>query len=410
MSSQVHLQLMSQQPEAISQVSWLHMRDGQAEGGLKQGDLQQAAEDIGSASLVVYIPGIDVLLTQVALPAGRKSQLLKALPYALEDNLIDDIESLHCALGPRMTNDMYSVAVIASNTLQQWLAMLREADLHPQALLPDILMLPWQTGTWTLFCDDQSVYVRTGLAEGFVCDMQTLPALLQQVIAEHADNKPESIRIINSGESVQQQLNAAFPDVKLETEQLNAPANSMNLLLQYGIQQSGLNLLQGAYAPQNPIKQQLKPWYAAAALALIWLGLGLTGDIAEYLKLKQQNQQLQQQIVNVFKQTFPGVKRIVNPQAQMKHHLKQLRGQSQGQSFNLLVSQLAPVTKQVDNVSVQHLRYHEGQMELLLELPDLQSLETLKQRLSKATSWRVELKSANTGDNKVQGRIVISKT
>ena len=50
-----------------------------------------------------------------------------------------------------------------------------------------------------------------------------------------------------------------------------------------------------------------------------------------------------------------------------------------------------------------------GQMEILLETPDLQSLENLKNRLSDAVPWNVELKSANSSENKVQGRILISE-
>jgi hypothetical protein len=46
-------------------------------------------------------------------------------------------------------------------------------------------------------------------------------------------------------------------------------------------------------------------------------------------------------------------------------------------------------------------------MEILLETPDLQSLEDLKNRISTAVPWEVELKSAQSTENKVQGRILI---
>ena len=50
-----------------------------------------------------------------------------------------------------------------------------------------------------------------------------------------------------------------------------------------------------------------------------------------------------------------------------------------------------------------------GQMELLLDLPDLKTLEKLKNQLNEATFWQVEIKSANSSDNKVQGRLLIYK-
>ena len=74
-----------------------------------------------------------------------------------------------------------------------------------------------------------------------------------------------------------------------------------------------------------------------------------------------------------------------------------------------MLAKVAPVFANSKGVTAQHLRFQTGQMEILLETPDLQSLEALKNRLSDAVPWEVELKSANSTENKVQGRILISE-
>jgi len=92
----------------------------------------------------------------------------------------------------------------------------------------------------------------------------------------------------------------------------------------------------------------------------------------------------------------------------MRHHLSRLRGNSKkGPSFAKMLSTIAPLAKNVKGLTVQHLRYQKGQMELLIDLPDLETLERFKQTLSSRTPWNVELKSANSAENKVEGRMLI---
>ncbi len=400
---------MPPQADETIHASWIRLQDGRATGGIKQGDLAQAAEDIGGDPLTVYVPALDVLLTRVKLPGGRRSQLLTALPYALEDNLVDNVEALHCALGPRLETGDYVAAVVAEEKMQQWQSAMQQAGLRPQVLLPDTMLLPWTPGSWSLHCQQSNVWVRTGMAEGFVCTAGSLPFLLQQAATEQS---PRNLTLYGCADLEQEVLAAALGDVTIDVvaQQKTTPEPGLTLVVQHGITPSGLNLLQGNFAPHSRLKQQLRPWYPAAALAGVWLILMLAGDISEYLTLKRQSEQLQQQIVEVFRKTFPQIKRVVNPQAQMRHHLNQLRGNSEGEgSFTTLLAQIAPAAAKMKNVHIKNLRYHQGQMELLLELPDLQSLETLKRRMSEATTWRVELKSANASDNKVQGRIQISR-
>jgi general secretion pathway protein L len=127
------------------------------------------------------------------------------------------------------------------------------------------------------------------------------------------------------------------------------------------------------------------------------------------VSLQQQSAELEQQITQVFQQTFPDVKRIVNPASQMRNRVAELRGKDRGSGpdFSQMLAKVAPVVANTKGVNAQHLRYQLGQMEILLETPDLQSLEDLKNRLSDAVPWEVELKSANSIENKVQGRILI---
>jgi general secretion pathway protein L len=413
MVKQIHLRLLPNPTEGAEPLAyWLTMQDGRIASKIKQGDLSAAAIDIGPDNVIAYIPGIDILLTRVNLPAGRKSQLRHALPYALEENLIDDVDDLHCALGPQIDNGKYVAAVTRHEKISYWHQLLLSTGLHIQALLPDFLLVPYTVHNWSVACEGNNAYVRTTETEGFVCQTNVLPLLLQKELEAVKSPAPERIMFYGClpfNDSIMG--DAISSQCQLVQHPTIGTGNLIELLANNPLTTTNLNLLQGEYAPSSRILQRLRPWYTAAVLAGVLILLGFVGAIIEYVSLQQQSAKLDQQIVQVFSQTFPDAKNV-RPETVssiMKNRLTQLRstGRGNGPDFSQMLAKVAPVVTKSKGVNAQQLRYQMGQMEIMLETPDLQSLEDLKNRLSEAVPWDVELKSANSTENKVQGRIVI---
>jgi general secretion pathway protein L len=411
MVKQIHLRLLPNPADSTTPLAyWVTMQDGQVASEIKQGDLATAAADIGADNVIAYIPGIDILLTRVNLPAGRKSQLRNALPFALEENLIDDVENLHCALGPQLKDGKYIAAVSRQDNISYWHQCLLSSGLHIQGLLPDIMLLPLKVHSWTVACEGNTAHVRTTKAEGFVCQINVLPLLLQKELEAEKGEVPECIEFYGClpfdetimGETITSKC-------QLVQHPAIGSGNLIEVLANNPLTTTSLNLLQGDYAPSSRILQRLRPWYTSAALAGVLILVGFVGSVIEYVSLKQQNAELDQQIAQVFKQTVPDVKRIVNPASQMRSRVNELRGKGRdsGPDFSQMLAKIAPVVSSTKGVNAQHLRYQSGQMEILLETPDLQTLENLKNNISAAVPWQVELKSAQSTENKVQGRILI---
>ena len=71
-------------------IPWLVWHNGQQEliasGELDSvADLGQLKEKANRCEVIVAVPGQDVLLTRVTLPAGTKRHLQRIIPYALEE-------------------------------------------------------------------------------------------------------------------------------------------------------------------------------------------------------------------------------------------------------------------------------------------------------------------------------------
>ena len=100
-------------------LTWLRQVAGQPVPAAAQRGVPPPAALAGAAEIVVLVPGEDVLLTEARLSARNRAQLLQALPYAVEEQLLDPVEDLHFAA--TAGGDPLGVAVVARDTAA-WLA------------------------------------------------------------------------------------------------------------------------------------------------------------------------------------------------------------------------------------------------------------------------------------------------
>ena len=93
-------------------VYWFVQEPGQTAGPVYHGDLKTAANHALGCRVVVFVSGVEVVLTDVALPNMNKQKLLKAIPFALEEQLASDVEDNHFAMGDRQQEDKVNVAIV----------------------------------------------------------------------------------------------------------------------------------------------------------------------------------------------------------------------------------------------------------------------------------------------------------
>ncbi len=137
-----------------SQVSWHPLGktpSPQSPSGI--GTLAEAAEQVRGWRLVFIAPSTDILLTKVAIPSTNKQRLLQAIPFALENDLTEDIEQLHFAIDLHSDKDAAAVAVISRQLMKSWLDQLNSLDLQPLAIYPEPLCLPLTSDHWAAHLD-----------------------------------------------------------------------------------------------------------------------------------------------------------------------------------------------------------------------------------------------------------------
>nr|MDQ2696253.1 type II secretion system protein GspL [Pseudomonadota bacterium] len=114
---------------APDQVEWL--RPG---GAPEAGSLADLAARAGGLRPVLTAPAEAVLLTSARLPGRQRGTWLKAVPFALEDNLAEDVEDLHFAVGAPPPGGEVPVAVVRHDDLRGWLSACAGAGVAPAAV------------------------------------------------------------------------------------------------------------------------------------------------------------------------------------------------------------------------------------------------------------------------------------
>ena len=95
-----------------------------------------AAEDV-----VVLVPAEDVLLTEAKIGARNRAQLLQAVPFAVEEQLLGNVEDLHFAAAASASGQT-GIAVVTRERMRGWLDRLSAEGIRPDRLLPESLAVP----------------------------------------------------------------------------------------------------------------------------------------------------------------------------------------------------------------------------------------------------------------------------
>ncbi|HQU14850.1 MAG: type II secretion system protein GspL [Chromatiales bacterium 21-64-14] len=395
--------------EAGAPAAWLLWdTTGHVRTPVRNGTLEEAAGDAAGRFVVVLVPGDQVTLAHAKVPTSQRQRMIRAIPYALEEHLAEDVDRLHFALGGQDPERGVAVAAVSRAAMDGWLEQLTAAGLHADALIPDTLSLPLKPDRWTAFLEPHRCVLRTGEHAGMVIDPDNLAQFLQ--IASQEGDPPHGVHLYHDPATP---VPAGLDEAPLERSTEEHAGSLMDLLATLGPipepARRGINLLQGAYSRREQLGRILRPWRATAALLGVWLLLGMGLQIYEYAHLRAQSQTLSKQIVQFYRQTFPTERRVVNARVQMERHLQALqkrRGDA-ADGFLALLGQTGTALRGTAGIRLEALNYQGGGLDLRLSANDVQGLDQLKQQLMKEGRLSVEIQSASTHDNRVESRVQI---
>lgn len=377
--------------------------------GAREGEpLAQIAQAAVGRRVIALAPGTEAILTHVNIPSQNRRRIAQALPYALEDRLAEDIDTLHFAAGQRAADGELAVAVAARARMDDWVNALQDAQIYPDAVLPETLAVPYEPDGWGMLVAPDIALVRTGVQSGFATEPDNLAAMIAVALQEHP-TPPARVRIVPCAEDLDlQPILDTLAAVGIETNVESCAGGLLGSLARGFRDEHTINLLQGEYSRREQVGKLWRPWRPAAALLLSWLLLQGISDIVEYRQVVQEKQVLSERIEQTFREAFPDVRRIVDPKVQMERGLAELSGKaSGGAGFLSLLERAGGVLKDTPGLELNGANYRDGNLDLDLVVNDLQVLDQLKQRLSGVGGIEAQIQSAAANDKKVRSRLRI---
>ena len=419
-------------PDSGSPVFWRWHRRGDKPQSGHVTDLRQVPEAARGARAYVWTPAGDTVLTSTTLPTRSPRKIVQALPFALEDRLLGDPETLHFAY--RVESDgSLSVAVTARERLRHWTDALAQAGIQPVTLCPVTLLVPWALDCWSLAFAEDEVLVRTGNASGFVASLSqaAAPTVNEASFTVGGSEKREAVRTgTNTGAVSPPPLLAAALQEAAQAQKtpeylvvFNAPAgfpaDAWSALLHVPVRietasvwekqaepLAPLNLLQGQFETKGKFTSSLRPYIPAAAMLLIWMLGNMVVDLNDWWKLRQQHQEYTRAMTSLLMSSFPETKTVLDPAAQMQRSIDALLARTGNRDRDLLpmLAKTATALRADTRVRLRGLRYADHSLTLEITWPTPSTPDAIRTALESA-GLKAEVLNLTPRAGEVDGRV-----
>ncbi len=398
--------------EAHETVRWLVIdAQGNRVGSVQSSTLLEAARQADGRRVTVLVPGFDTVILSARVPSRNAQKIAQALPFALEDQLAEDIEELHFAVGPRSADGEQAVAVVRHADMQRWRARIGEAGISADAMLPDFMALPALDDRWSAALEADGIRVRIAPAAGFVLDPGSAGAGLERWLDSlERERRPAGIRL-ETTPAMREQANALAHALHSRDLEVEITESDQPLLGRCGaalVAGETFDLLQGPYRPRSGLESEWRRWRPAAILAAVWLVLFGVQQGLDIYQMHRHEARLQQEISSLFHRAVPDVSHMEDARVQTEQRLRALRASSGGSgTFLDTLNAAGTALAGSSGMQIKALDYRDGTLQISLMAKDMQALENYKQKLSNTAGFDVQINSANAAGDGVEGQLTV---
>jgi general secretion pathway protein L len=386
------------------ETEWLILDEAGAPTPTRQrGSLSLAAAVWRSGKVVVLASATQILLAEPELPPGGGTKLARAVPFALEEQLTEDVDQLSFAIGHRRGSGATPVAVVSRAVLQGWIADLSAAGLEPQAIYPDISLMPENPGQTVLWLENDRLAVRRPGAMPFAVELApvrealVVASVISDPLQASEEPKPKESAILYVTREDWARVQEEFEQLLEEFASLKVQLLSDGPLpwLARGMSAAdAVNLLQGEFSRTADYSERWHRWRLAAGLAAALLVVHVAAQALQIRQAKHESSALDSEISQIFSSAMPGDK-LADPRRQMQSKLERIRKSGAGPQYFLHTLQtLSGALAVTPKTTISALSYRENALDMTLNAPSLAALSQLTQFVGKQ-GFAAEIQSSN---------------
>ncbi len=366
-----------------------------------------AAEQADLAAFRFILSGENYVCRWLTLPGVQGRHLAKALPFALEESLIEDISHYHLVTAGKIGKFNHRVYC---NQVDVFNRLMEACELHHIQLRQLIPETSLTSKNCLVRYEDFWFINIPGIAEAKVHE-SALPAFLEGLCGDLEDNQIEHISLIDSSldsaNLLKTQIESNFAGV---FGQVTVQHGSFSGQRKTALEGKCSDLLTAEFKLVETKKDTPAAWWKPiAALAACWCIFTFTQISLENKQLITQQEQVRTETIALYKRLFPGERiRFLERQIRTK-----VKGDGSQVSAGIMVMlQQASKAMQQDNlkqsIQWQSFRFNDRQNQLIIDLTakTLSQLQGYKSALEQQ-GLNVEIAQATNDDKGVKGRLKI---
>lgn len=327
-------------------------------------------------------------LQHVTLPRLPNQKARLALPFALEDNLAQPLDSLHFAFDNHFHKEgQYLVAIIEKNIIESIIQQLHEHHIRFDTITLDwFALLPDE-----IACMPGYALVNHSTFQGALT-YPLLPLSWNNLATcTQVYHFPDSgIKIDELPPHIPQQLATETCSTWIAKRLSNHPC---------------INFCQERFLQKNN-QHPIKKWYIyAGALAVCWV-MSMVGLILVHWFTQQKEiRHLDEKIAVVYHQFFPQAQQVINPRFRISQYLKATQNTTNDTFWNLLVKFSRVLHDK--NIALTHLQWQNEILQIQCTTPDFMVLNQLEEQL-KSAGLQVKQSQAATENESIHSTLELS--
>lgn len=310
-----------QNPEAQAYNWVLHDASGdtQARGtGDLKADIEQtlAQNALENVLLIGLIPGDEALFCVADIPAKQSRFIQQALPYAVEEQIAQDIDSVHLALG-RHTDEGYRVAAIDEERMERWVDLFSDWEhARLDSIFPDASLLPETQGGWTVCLDGEVALMVSDRGEWLSMHSANLGMFAHTLAVPPSEEVVAEVPVTVYATEHEFEAHAAVISDLKSPGRLAVRRETLELmpleLLAHAHHQhhsQPINLCQSRFNNRHKTQSPLKPWKPLIAVAAVWFAVQIALEVGMGFYHERKAADLQDRAMAIYREAFPGDRR-----------------------------------------------------------------------------------------------------
>ncbi|GAB4118953.1 MAG: type II secretion system protein GspL [Sideroxydans sp.] len=372
----LRIRLSAHWQDAASNCAWALLDD---DGNVRDSGTGTLASMPQADEAVAIVAADRVLSTAATLPDLKRNKLETALPFVLEEGVLDDVSEMHVIPGSKLPDGRTVLFVLNKGWLARFLAACSAAKLRVRRIVPEYCMLPVRNGEWSVAWDGAQGFIAQAGYLGGALDGGSDTRLPVSLHLRLRQNDTAALRMFTLASGVEApNLDIKVP-VLFERQQFD--------WRKADIPNDAPNLMWGKFAPPPRIGELGHKLRPALMAALLLLGVETVLTNLEWAVLANEKHRLTSAMNDTFRETFGADAVVVDAPLQMRRNIAGLRhaaGVADDADFLPLLEKFSVATDGLSGRTVNTIRYEAGKLDVEMRLDGTHTTDLLRQRLTEA--------------------------